>query len=74
MHHVVSCQVQKKPNQQCNTLAKLFVVELAFAAVHTGIFVCSAQRALSAYYCEMSDDEILFPISQEGERKEEFKS
>lgn len=55
-------------------LAKLFVVEVASAAVHMGIFVCSAQWALFAYYCEMSDDEIFFPISQQGERKEELKS
>lgn len=41
--------IQEEPNQQCNTLAKFFVVELAFAAIHVGMFVLSARKLPFSY-------------------------
>lgn len=49
-------------------------MELASATIHMGMFVHSAQKVPFSYYCEMSDDEVLFPVSQRRERKEELNS
>lgn len=54
--------------------ARCFAVEPASATVHIGISVHGAQKVPFSYYGAMSEDEVLFPISQQGERKEEFSS